>query len=99
MRAAPPAQNAPMGQLRAAPPLQKKPGRAEQAGLGDGEVVGEMVRELHRESRRAQSKKRDMRGAQGAREKADQWLRRLGVLVCPCLLRRGLGLGSLLLKV
>ena len=33
-----------MGQTSVAPPLQKKPGGAEHgAGVGDGEVVGEVV--------------------------------------------------------
>jgi hypothetical protein len=33
-----------MGQMSAEPPLQKKPGGAEQGvGEGDGEVVGEVV--------------------------------------------------------
>ena len=42
--AAPPAQNAPIGQRSAEPPLQKKPGGAAHGvGVGDGEVVGEVV--------------------------------------------------------
>ncbi len=37
-------QKEPAGQRRGAPPLQKKPGGAEHgAGVGDGEVVGEVV--------------------------------------------------------